>query len=272
MKVTVRHSLTLPLGAPPRSVAHLLLTPSITAQQRVEHWSIEMPGIDGAATFRDGFGNRAHLVTQVRPEGDLVIVATGRIEMIDKAGILGRIDYEPMPAVFRRATPATTAAPALLADLPQEGGRIGMLHELMARTHLMAGERSQPDQSQSQSQDGGNRPEGLQSQAQGDVQTDGVDAVDAFIGAARALDIPARFVRGYVFDEHEAAVHCWAEAWDDGLGWIGFDPMLSLCPTTAHIRVACGLDADGTPAIRVVPALAGEMSETVEIADQVPST
>ncbi|HNU09620.1 MAG TPA: transglutaminase domain-containing protein, partial [Pyrinomonadaceae bacterium] len=44
-------------------------------------------------------------------------------------------------------------------------------------------------------------------------------------GAARALDIPARFVSGYVADTDDApAYDSWAEAWDDGLGWIAFDP------------------------------------------------
>ena len=257
MRVTVRHVLTLPVGTPPRSVAHLLLTPSATPQQKVEHWSIEMPGIEGAASFRDGFGNRAHLVTQVKPEGELTIVVSGRVETIDKAGILGRLDYDPVPAVFRRSTATTRPDPEFLEDLPQDEGRIGMLHELMSRIH-----EAPAGQSQSQTQDGHE-----QSQEIG-----GADGVHAFIGGARALGIPSRFVRGYVLDDGKAAIHHWAEAWDDGLGWIGFDPRLNVCPTTDHIRIACGLDAASAPAVRIVPALAGEPVESIEIADQVPST
>ena len=273
MKLTIRHLLTLPLGAPSRSVAHLLLTPSVTAQQKVEQWSISMPGMEGASTFRDGFGNRAHLVTQVRPDSEITIAVTGRIEMIDKAGILGRLDHDPMPAVFRRATAATAVDPALLADLARDAGRIGILHELMSRTHEMATRELEPSGRQSQSQgEAGTEAGQLQSQEERGAVDSATDAAQAFVGAVRALGIPARFVRGYLFEDGNAEVHCWAEAWDDGLGWIGFDPRLNLCPTTGHIRIACGLDAGGTPAVRMIPAPTGAVSETVEIEDQTPST
>ena len=51
----------------------------------------------------------------------------------------------------------------------------------------------------------------------------------------------------------------------DGLGWIGFDPALAVCPTENHIRVAAGLDAVGTVGVRTVPALTGDAVETIAI-------
>ena len=59
--------------------------------------------------FRDGFGNRAHLVSQVKPEAEMVVTVTGAVETIDKAGVLGRLEYDPMPALFRRPTDADQA-------------------------------------------------------------------------------------------------------------------------------------------------------------------
>ena len=80
MKLTVTHTLTCYLASPARAVEHLLLTPVSTPQQRVERWSIELPGFADAATFRDGFGNRAHLVSQAKPGETLLVTVAGTVE------------------------------------------------------------------------------------------------------------------------------------------------------------------------------------------------
>ena len=87
MKLTVTHTLTCALPAPSRAVEHVLLTALSTPQQRVERWSIEMPGFADAATFRDGFGNKAHLVSQTKPGETLVVVTgdMGRTPKVNKA-------------------------------------------------------------------------------------------------------------------------------------------------------------------------------------------
>ena len=66
---------------------------------------------------------------------------------------------------------------------------------------------------------------------------------------------PARYVCGYVAagDGHEGGLHAWAEAFDDGLGWIGFDAVHQICPTARYVRLAVGLDADCTLPVRTVP-------------------
>jgi transglutaminase-like putative cysteine protease len=80
-----------------------------------------------------------------------------------------------------------------------------------------------------------------------------MDRSHLFIAAARTLEIPARYVSGYVFDPERDApstrVHAWAEAYvGNQLGWIGFDPTLDMCPTEAHVRVATSLDhLDASP-------------------------
>jgi transglutaminase-like putative cysteine protease len=252
MKLTLTHTLACPLAAPPRAVEHLLLTALPTPQQKVERWSIEMPGFAEAATFRDGFGNRAHLVSQVKPGESLVVKVSGSVETIDRAGVLGRLEYDPPPALFRRPTDLTRPDPALLEDIPPDGGRIALLHELMGRVHATA----EPQQVQAMS-----------GQSQSAAVRDPAALAHAFIGAARALDIPARYVTGYLFDEGVASFHAWAEAFDEGLGWIGFDPLLDLCPTEGHIRLASGLDAAGTMPIRMIPLWTSMPQESVEISE-----
>lgn len=252
MKIAIRHSMSLVLGpGVARSVQHLLLMPVSGPTQTVHEWTIEMLGFAGAAKIVDGFGNRAQLVSQVKPEAELVISVSGIVETIDRNGVVGRVPGDIPPGLYRRPTAATKAAGAITSKfrtVPKTGqDRIALLHGLMARVGEVIGE---PEQSQEQ--DG-------QSQSQGSaVHAPASDYAHAFIGAARGLDIPARYVTGYLHGEDSgAALHAWAEAWDDGLGWIGFDAMLGLCPTDQHVRVAVGLDAVSTMPVRSIPA-AGE--------------
>ena len=259
MKISVRHALSFDLGTPTRAVHHLLLTALATPQQKVERWSIEMPGFADAAVFRDGYGNRAHLVTQLKPEGPIDVVVSGMVETFDMAGVLGKLDYDPMPAMFRRPTPETKADPKLIEGLKDGPDRIALFHELMGRIHAALGgsTQMQAEGTQSQSQGSGAKPQ---------------DYALAFIGAARALNIPARYVTGYLLDEGVSSFHAWAEGWDEGLGWIGFDPAMNVCPAEDHVRLASGLDMTSTMPIRSVPVWAEMPAETVELTSQDPST
>jgi transglutaminase-like putative cysteine protease len=262
MQITIRHRLSLGLGASaPRAVQHLLLTPRSGPSQTVHEWSIDMPGMAETARFTDGFGNVAHLVSQAQPGPELVISVTGRVETRAGTGVLGRLAGEPMPALFRRSTALAKPVGAVASKFraaPKPGrDRIAVLHALMARVHeVMAGE---PAQSQSQGAEGQS-----QSQSQGTGQrAAAADHAHAFIATARALEIPARYVTGYMMGEAGVSWHAWAEAHDEGLGWIGFDPVLNLCPTDRHVRVAIGLDATTAQPVRSVPTVG--TAETLEL-------
>jgi hypothetical protein len=268
MKIAIRHQLSLAIGpGVPRAMQHILLTPQSGPTQKVLEWRIDVPGRDDATTFLDGYGNKAMLVTQTRPEEEIVIAVTGLVETIDRNGVIGRQPGEPPQALFRRTTPAAKPIGAITSKLrstPRGGpDRIPLLHALMARVGEVLGEAGQ---SQEQQQDGQSQSQS-QGQTQATPRADAAAHAHAFIGAARALDIPARFVTGYLYgaETPEAAFHAWAEAWDDGLGWIGFDAMLQICPTDAHVRVAVGLDAGSAVPVRSVPMLGTPTTLAVEV-------
>ena len=262
MKIAIRQKLSLALGSGlPRAAQHLLVTPQSGTTQSVLEWSLELPGIEEAARFVDAYGNVAHLVTQSKPDEEVIISLNGIVETVDRNGVVGRPAGEPPVALFKRPSPIAKPIGAITSRFraaAKDGpDRIPLLHALMERVDEVLGDVS-PSQEQSQSQ-GGQSQSQSQSQAQQaePEEKPGAEAyAHAFIGAARSLGIPARFVSGYLLgDESEAAFHYWAEAWDDGLGWIGFDALLQYCPTDSHVRVAIGLDAVSTMPIRSSPTI-----------------
>ena len=102
------------------------------------------------------------------------------------------------------------------------------------------------------------------------------DHAQIFIAAARALEIPARYVSGYLMMDdrvEQEATHAWAEAWVEGLGWVGFDISNGISPDPRYVRVATGRDyrdaapitgiSYGSAAERLIVDLAVEQ-QTVE--------
>jgi transglutaminase-like putative cysteine protease len=77
------------------------------------------------------------------------------------------------------------------------------------------------------------------------------DHAHLFIGAARLLGVPARYVSGYLMMNDRTdqdAGHAWAEAHVDGLGWVGFDVSNGIGPDARYVRVASGRDyAEAAP-------------------------
>jgi transglutaminase-like putative cysteine protease len=267
MRISIDHRLSFtPPAGTGQAVFHLLLTPRSGPTQTVESWSVEGPGIGNAGRFTDGFGNAAHLVNQIRPEGEIVFHVRGEVETRDSHGVLGRLAGEPVPALYRRSTELTKVPAAFKGDFTNTGGtRLDLLHALMAEVGAALG---MPDQAPTQMQaDGGQAQTSAEEPEERPMPA---DYAHLFIGAARSLEIPARYVVGYrLTDDGEGALHAWAEAFDEGLGWIGFDPHQQLCPTERYVRLAVGLDADTAPTLRAVPA--GEPEQSVAVSAIVPA-
>lgn len=50
------------------------------------------------------------------------------------------------------------------------------------------------------------------------------ECTNIFLALMRNRNIPARFVRGMVFNQGNMTFHAWAEVWFDGFGWWAVDP------------------------------------------------
>jgi transglutaminase-like putative cysteine protease len=86
------------------------------------------------------------------------------------------------------------------------------------------------------------------------------DFAHIMIALVRRMEIPCRYVSGYMFhrDEDtkdrslEGASHAWVEALIPRLGWVAFDPTNNLVGADRHIRVAIGRDYADVPPTRGV--------------------
>jgi transglutaminase-like putative cysteine protease len=86
------------------------------------------------------------------------------------------------------------------------------------------------------------------------------DFAHIMIALVRRLQIPCRYVSGYMFHRDEAendrslegASHAWVEALVPSLGWVAFGPTNNLVGGDRHIRVATGRDYADVPPTRGV--------------------
>lgn len=247
MRLHIRHITSYDYETPlTYSVQRLYLTPQDFDAQKTVSWKISAPGIEGALSYLDGFGNRIHLVTFQNIEGPISVIAEGFVDVTDASGIVKNLACPAPDAIFLRQTTATRPSPAILAMVERvnaaKGTKLDLLHLLMAEIRKVVAYTlgaTDADTTAAEAFAAGN----------GVCQ----DHAHIFIGAVRHLGIPARYVTGYLaIDAGQTATasHAWAEALLPDLGWVGFDAANGICPNDGYVRVAGGIDANGITPIR----------------------
>ena len=243
MLISVRHITRYAYAEPVGyAIQSLRLTPAPFKGHRIVDWRVHVAGAGEPLQFRDGFGNLVHLIT-IGSHQTLTIDASGTVETADSHGVVDGLADPSPPRIYLRETPQTRLEPAIgeLARCVAASDRLGHLHALGAA--IRDGVDYMPGMTDAHT----NAAEALAA-GKGVCQ----DHAHIFIAAARSLGIPARYVTGYLLLEEPApapAHHAWAEAWVEGLGWVGFDVANRICPTDRYVRLAAGLDARGAAPI-----------------------
>lgn len=256
MRIAIEHRTQYRFSQPQDRIVQMLrLTPTDTQEQTVVSWRID---VDVDARLReavDGYGNRVTMLYAEGPIAALDLTVTGEILTTKNAGvILGA--SEPLPPLFYLRETARTkpsAALSAFADEVATGEMLGRLHQLNTALHTRFPEA--PD-----------LPDRGCAAAEAFAATEQTsrDVAQIFIAAARHLGAPARYVSGYrTDDEAHSAPHAWAEAFVEGIGWIGFDPATGLSPDESYVRVAIGLDATG--AAPIAGTRVGQGSEKLDV-------
>lgn len=246
--------------SPSYSVQRLHLWPVNFDTQRIVSWSITAPGIETALRYMDGFGNFVHLVTMANQSGPLSITAEGVVDCSDASGLVSGLASPAPDAVFLRQSKATmpNAAMRSLAEKAATKPQVlDRLHHLLGEIHNRVAYEI-----------GATHAHTTAAEAFAEGRGVCQDHTHIFLGAARAIGIPARYVTGYLVTADGAAstaAHAWAEALVPNLGWVGFDAANGKCPTEHYVRVAAGIDAAGVAPVRG-SRRGGEMERmTVEV-------
>ena len=90
------------------------------------------------------------------------------------------------------------------------------------------------------------------------------DFTHVLLAACRSLDLPARYVSGYLYNNgHTAASHALVAVHVAGPGWLLLDPTHNRQQTSQYVRVAIGRDYADVPPTRGV--FKGQAKETLEV-------
>ena len=238
MLLSVAHETTYHFGAPVHyALQKVRLIPRDTPQQRVLDWAVSIDNGTREVSYFDHHGNVTELVSTDEAAISLTVSVKGRVETTDTAGVLGDVKSAMPLWLYRRQTELTEPGAqisSLVEDLHGVSDRLGALHALSERIRdaVAYGTGSTyADTTAEEAMAGG----------KGVCQ----DHSHIFISAARAADIPARYVSGYLLMDdriEQDATHAWAEAHVENLGWVGFDVSNGHSPDERYVRVAVGAD------------------------------
>lgn len=252
MRIKIDHATHYAYATPQkRIVQSYRLTPTICDNQRICDWSVTVDGAVLTPPFTDGAGDQIITMSMAGPVDGLRVHVQGVVDTTDQAGVLRGQREMINPLAYLRPTPATRPSGGMIettqeiATRTPEGNPLALAHALAE--HVSDHITYAPGTTQA-----GDTAAAAWQAGQGVCQ----DHAQALIALARAVNLPARYVIGYLFADsdgiaHEAS-HAWAELYISGLGWVGFDPANATCPNERYIRLGSGLDAANAAPIRGV--------------------
>jgi len=253
MRVTLRHTTRLEYdGDVVESVMDARLGPRSDEDQRWGRFELRTSPVAAVRRYADAFGNIGHLISVAGPHDHLEVTTVGEVEtlLLDPFA-LPRTSPEPLEAgaladylhpsrlipgdegLLRLAHPHRPAS----ADGAFEaaGALMHLVYaEFLYRADVTTVATTVPE---------------LLATRTGVCQ----DLAHVLVGLCRAIQIPARYVSGYIVTGADGPKrggghsHAWAEAWSAAYGWRGFDPTNDLLASEHHVKMAVGRDYRDVP-------------------------
>ena len=237
MRLNIRHRTHYRFDAPVTfGLQQLRKTPKSGGGQTILSWEVEIEGGRRELSFEDHHRNHVDLVSFDRDATELSVTCQGEVEIAETHGISGA-HIGPAPLwLYRRATSLTRAGRGVRALMRELTG-----DSTLERLHALMGAVREAVRYETGAPHPGWTAEDALNAGHGVCQ----DHAHVFLAAAREMDLPARYVSGYLRmdgQDEQDAMHAWAEAHVDELGWVGFDPSNGISPDLRYVRVATGLD------------------------------
>ncbi|QLR43788.1 transglutaminase family protein [Enterobacter sp. RHBSTW-00994] len=216
------------------STQYLRLTPHSSGRQKITSWTLSLPE-GSAVTTTDAWGNVLHVLTLDNPHKEITIRASGIVDLAEEEDDTPDAPELLSPLVFLRSTPLTRAD-GQIREFAERHYRHdeaeASLNDLMADLRLRMPYSPGATQVHDSAADAFARAKGVCQ-----------DHTHVFLACCRALEIPARYVSGYVYSDNaqHVAMHAWAEVWLNGR-WKSFDITNNTRNLNQHLKLATGLD------------------------------
>jgi len=212
------------------SIQYIKMMPQTSPHQHVINWAMSVPG--EKTIKRDIFNNVWMTASQRYQYQHLTFMAQGIIELQNVE--MGYVNLSTPTNLFLQMTSATRCDPEMLdfarnIVVVKDRQHIALLSECILQKILY-----QPESTSVQT----TATEAFHS-GQGVCQ----DHAHVLIAMCRALQLPARYVSGYLFDQNypHLASHAWAEVFLENQ-WYCFDVSNQLLTPKHHIYLAVGRD------------------------------
>lgn len=264
MKLAIRHTTHYSFREPVvHALQRLRLTPKETQGQSIIDWEMTYENAHREIEYDDQNFNTVTLIAVEPGASEVTVTCSGTVRTQDQAGVIGQHSGHMPLWSFLSQTKLTKPGPklrGLLRDLDgrDEGDKLEYLHALSARIREVV-------EYQTGTTGVGTTAEEAVADGHGVCQ----DHAHVFIGAARSVDIPARYVSGYLMMNdriEQEATHAWAEAHIEGLGWVGFDVSNGISPDPRYVRVATGRDYRDAAPVTGISFGTTEQALTVDVA------
>ncbi len=245
MKISIYHRTTYSYNKTvPRLSQSLRLYPSICKNQSVINWAINVDKGKIKYLYTDSLGHQTYSLTNKNITGSQNIIAKGVVETKDFSGVLKGPRERVNPECFVRYTDLTSPSKEMINlcnKVNKKNDQISLSHELNLIVADAIKYKSGSTTIKTSAQKALERGKGVCQ-----------DFAHILITLARHIGLPARYVNGFLYDEHSAmsSSHAWAEIYIDHLGWVGFDPTYKKCIDENYIRICSGFDALDASTIR----------------------
>jgi transglutaminase-like putative cysteine protease len=256
------------------SMMELRMQPLSDERQRCLSFSLDVRPAAALMQYRDAHGNVVHHFNIAGGHSELSVKADALVEVTsgsatetsgswsDLNALVAREDHWEMllPSTFARPTP-TLEELAKEIDLERSRTPFEVVHKIMRGIHEKFS--YVPNSTAVDSP-----IDHALSERKGVCQ----DFAHIMIALVRSVDIPCRYVSGYLFHSNgdqgsaEGASHAWVEALLPGSGWTEFDPTNNVMSGERHIRVAIGRDYADVPPTRGVFKGGAESELSVSVA------